>query len=762
MSYRAELINLHRLRHVRISLRYMSLACLVYSVLLSCSDPPPQHLSALPVGGSPLPPDMEVEEDGGEEPVEPVNPFAPRPATQACVLPTPPALAPMTLRSAELWAQKEPTSFALTATYPDSIFVSERRGSVWMWTPPTQPALFFDSDASAETSAEGLYGLAFHPNFEANRRVYTLKSSRECEAGAYCVVLSRWRAETVPPPVVDPSSEERLLEVPFDAPQQMRGQLLFGADGFLYVGIGAGEAGDSAEPARASLKGSVLRLNVDERDDRCNTLYRVPPTNPFAGSGCETDTPDRAELWAWGFSAPHQLSFDPINNALWVTDQRAQGEGAQEVNRVVGGGDYEELPPTYEHLDILQASPSPLRGLVGGGVYRGDEYPELRGQYLLSDQLSGLMVAFPVNLPEQASAMIDVERTDARGVKLWLQGRDGVIRLGGKESASGELLRLTSNEEAPAPETQTPRLLSETGCFSDLRSGRFADTVIPYEVNRPFWSDYAEKERAFALPVGAQLEYVEASKGLSVPVGGVLIKHLYMRDTQGSRRLFETRLMHHSERGWMGHTYRWREDGSDADLLDTGYEAQLAGPMGEMKWSFLNPSTCLDCHTEASGRTLGLEASQLNRPIPVEGGSLNQLEAWVDAGYLSLPLPASELASLIPVEEEIELSREAREYLQVNCASCHRPDGVSHLSFDLRADTPLAETGVCDALPTLGDLGIEEARLLAPGAPERSLILTRMRQRGVDQMPPVGSHFSDVEGVALITLWISQLQGCDE
>jgi len=321
---------------------------------------------------------------------------------------------------------------------------------------------------------------------------------------------------------------------------------------------------------------------------------------------------------------------------------------------------------------------------------------------------------------------------------------------------------LTSNEEVPAPETQTPRLLSETGCFSDIRRGRFADTVIPYEVNRPFWSDYADKERAFALPVGAQLGYVEASQGLSVPVGGVLIKHLYMRDTQGARRLFDTRLMHHSERGWMGHTYRWREDGSDADLLDTGYEGQLAGPMGEMQWSFLNPSTCLDCHTEASGRTLGLEASQLNRPIPVEGGSLNQLEAWVDAGYLSLPLPASELASLIPVEEEIELSREAREYLQVNCASCHRPDGVSHLSFDLRADTPLAETGVCDALPTLGDLGIEEARLLAPGAPERSLILTRMRQRGVDQMPPVGSHFSDVEGVALITLWISQLQGCDE
>jgi uncharacterized repeat protein (TIGR03806 family) len=371
------------------------------------------------------------------------------------------------------------------------------------------------------------------------------------------------------------------------------------------------------------------------------------------------------------------------------------------------------------------------------------------------------MVAFPVNLPEQASLMISAESAEARGVKLWLKSLNGELRLGGRGGATGALYLLTPNQEAPDPATQTPRLLSETGCFSEPLDGSFAQGVIPYEVNRPFWSDYAEKGRAFALPMGAQMSYDEPSRGLGVPTGTVLIKHLYMRDEDGERRLFETRLMHHSERGWMGHTYRWREDGSDAELVETGAQVELEGPMGTLDWSFLHPSTCLDCHTEASGRTLGLEVSQLNKALEVEGGSLNQLEAWAEAGYITLPAPAAELESLIPYDQELELDREAREYLQVNCASCHRPEGVAHLSFDLRANTPLAETGVCNQPATLGDLGIEGAQLLTPGDPEKSLILTRMRKRGVDQMPPIGSNVADIDGVALITLWISELEGCD-
>lgn len=747
------------------------LCLLCTNVLMNCSDPPPQKLSESPILMDTPPPEMSMEEEagvevevdmeiGGEPVLEPINPFTPRPNVQTCTLPTPPALALMDLRNAESWALKSPTSFAVTSTYPDAVFVSEKRGQVWMWSPGSQPVLFFDSLPSTDAEAEGLYGITFHPNFEQNRRVYTLKSSRDCRQGNYCVVLSRWRAETVPPPVVDPSSEERLLEVPFGAPQNMRGHLAFGLDGWLYVGIGAGVADEVEGPLRGALRGSILRLNVDERNYACNTSYSIPPTNPFASNACDIDTPDRAELWAWGLSAPHHISFDQINQALWVTDQKSTG--TQEINRVVGGGDYEALPPIYEHLDLTANDPIPLRGLVGGGVYRGNQYPELRGQYLLSDRNSGLMVAFPIGSPEQATPMIDVQTTDASGVQIWIFNEDGKIRLGGKESVNGELLLLTANQNEIPQELKIPRLLSETGCFSEISEGRFASSVVPYQVNRPFWSDFAEKERAFALPVGTQFFYEEAYKGLNVPVGGVLIKHLFMTDALGNRRLFETRFMHHSERGWMGHTYRWREDGSDAELVEDGYEDQLNGPMGNMQWSFLNPSTCLECHTEAAGRTLGLELSQLNREITVENGRLNQLEAWAEAGYITLPQPARDLESLIPEDQEIELNQEAREYLQVNCASCHRPDGISHLNLDLRANTPLNETGICNELPTLGDLGIDDARLLAPGAAERSLILTRMRQRGVAQMPPVGSKFSDIKGVALIALWISQLQGCEE
>ncbi|HEU4516819.1 MAG TPA: hypothetical protein VFR77_05915, partial [Steroidobacteraceae bacterium] len=105
----------------------------------------------------------------------------------------------------------------------------------------------------------------------------------------------------------------------------------------------------------------------------------------------------------------------------------------------------------------------------------------------------------------------------------------------------------------------------------------------------------------------------------------------------------------------------------------------------------------------------------------------------------------------------VSLEARARAYLHVNCSICHRPGGPTPAEIDLRHDTPLPDTGACDVAPSLGDLGITDARIIAPGDSARSELLSRMSRRDGFQMPPLASNRADPDGVALIGAWIDSL-----
>jgi hypothetical protein len=81
--------------------------------------------------------------------------------------------------------------------------------------------------------------------------------------------------------------------------------------------------------------------------------------------------------------------------------------------------------------------------------------------------------------------------------------------------------------------------------------------------------------------------------------------------------------------------------------------------------------------------------------------------------------------------------------------------------MDLRYSTLLAQTNACDVAPTAGDLGIANARLIAPGDATRSLIVARMNRRDANGMPPIGSAMVDAGGVALLTQWVNSLASCN-
>ena len=720
---------------------------------------------------------------GAVTPEDPANPLGPRPTAQTCWLPNPPA--PTPLMAEPISGVRVPSVVGAQvigglegASGGRAMVAVERGGGVWAWR-DGEPARAIGS-LTARGAALSVTALATSPSIEGGRALFVLAQVTRCANGAPCARLSRWRlADPTAPLALEPASEEVLLEVP-QGGQAGGGQaggaqgggalaaggLAFGSDGTLYVGVGAG-AGALA-PAQGALSGAILRLDVRATDPECGLAYAIPSTNPLAANRCGAGEGGRPELWAWGLRWPTRLSFDASSQGLFVS---VEGGGVSAVERVVGGGHHGW--PVMEGEACVEAGcdragfvlpmvtltrgaglPPDEPALTGGVVYRGATHPTLVGYYLYVDRAARRLVATPPNAPLRAQVILE-------GVDVVAISEDGdseVVLWG----ADGAASRLVSSSDAP-PAALFPQLLSLTGCFSDISSATLADSVVPYEVNRPFWSDLADKERAFAIPVGSEITYKPAGEPLGFPLDSVIIKTFYLTDRAGVKRRYETRLLHNSRQGWVGYTYRWRDDLSDADLLLNGYEQTLEGPLGPQVWSFLDPSACTECHTGPSGRTLGLSIEQLNLTAEYEGGALNQLDALERAGYLRLPAPPGTLDRLAPTgDESISVEREAREFLHVNCAYCHLPEGLPHLRLDLRLHTPLSEMGICDEPPTLGDVVVPNARLLAPGSPNRSVLLLRALARGFGQMPPLGSHMENFEGTAALALWISQLTGCSQ
>ena len=171
----------------------------------------------------------------------------------------------------------------------------------------------------------------------------------------------------------------------------------------------------------------------------------------------------------------------------------------------------------------------------------------------------------------------------------------------------------------------------------------------------------------------------------------------------------------------------------------------------------------MECHTSAAGFALGPEIAQLDLDFtyPATGRTGNQV-ATMDAVNYFTATPPSGIAPLVdPTDAGAPLNDRARAYLHTNCAQCHRPGGPTPSDMDLRYTTPLNSTNACNAPPRQGRLGNPSALLIAPGAPENSLVIERATRRDVHGMPPLGSSIVDTGGIALLTNWINDLSSCN-
>lgn len=322
---------------------------------------------------------------------------------------------------------------------------------------------------------------------------------------------------------------------------------------------------------------------------------------------------------------------------------------------------------------------------------------------------------------------------------------------------------------------QPPATLSGTGAFSNLASLTAASGLIPYEVNSPLWSDGAQKKRWIAIPSDGNRNSTDEqvifnpNAPWTFPAGTVAVKHFDLptnANNPNDIRRLETRFLVAIGNGdFYGVSYRWRIDGSEADLLPDGASDTINitnadGSFSSQTWDYPGRQDCRSCHNLGAGVFLGINTWQLNSNISYSSSSslLNQLEAWSDESLFTTSLQsATNYPAGVTVEDTTaSLEQRMRSYLAANCANCHNPASGFNTGFDLRFSTLLANTNLVYG-SLLYDLGIDGAHVITPQDPERSILYQRMNTVAVHKMPPIGRNVIHEAAVTTLNQWIMTL-----
>lgn len=669
------------------------------------------------------------------------------------------------------------------------------------------------------------YSIAFHPSFQENGHLF-IGSNDRVAAGDKRVRITRYRVDRSPPHRFRSDSAEVIIE--WESNGHDGAAVAFSPEGLMYI-----TSGDGTSDSDTNLKGQgldhllskVLRIDVDRPDP--GRLYSVPPDNPFvAMEGA------RPETWAYGFRNPWRMSVDPGTGHVWVGNN---GQDLwEQIYLVERGANYgwsvyegshifyanRELGPTPVSKPLLEHPHSEARSMTGGLVYHGSRFPKLRGAYIYGDhstgkiwgaRVEGRKVVWHKELADTSLAIVAFE-VDAEGNLLVLDYRD---------KGKGGFYSLEVNDALDSSE-RFPRRLSRTGLFASVSGHRLTPGMIPYSVNAPLWSDGAFKERSLYLPSADRQDEgpsgagagMTSNVGWSFPDRTVLVKSFGFNSERGGggeRRWIETRLLTRQQGEWVGYSYAWNREQTEAHLVgsegrDASVEISLAdGGQRRLDWRFPSRSECMVCHSRAANFVLGLSTLQMNKEHDYGGVTANQLEAlhylgvleraWSDEDRQSLRkqlqesgvnryrldsrvkqitaggsdravLPAelpfhwsAAFPRLVdPYDPREPLEVRARSYLHANCAQCHVQAGGGNSQISLAFSKSLRDMKMLDLEPLHHRFDIPDARLVAPGDPARSVLLHRMATRGRGKMPQLATSLVDRQAVELIREWIRRME----
>src|SRR6478609_494126 len=354
--------------------------------------------------------------------------------------------------------------------------------------------------AGSATDERGLLGMAFHPGWPANPRVYL---SYTANAGGLVSRIVEYQSRDGGQ-TLDAASGVVILQTYQPESNHNGGNIAFGPDGFLYIGLGDGGGGGDVHGAigngqrLSTLLGKMLRIDVNGSSG--TTRYAIPSGNPLSGGAvCNNDTgaftQNCPEIYAHGFRNPWRWSFDATSGELWVGDV---GQNAwEEVDRVVAGGNYgwrcREGAHAYDGncganagsaIDpVAEYSHAQGISITGGYVYRGSAIPALAGRYVFGDYGSGRIwhVAHDTTPTQQVSTGLD----SGLSISSFAQGADGELYI---VHFGGTLHRLRTGTGSGRV---IPAQLSATGCTAATDASQPSAGLIPYAPNAAFWSDGA-------------------------------------------------------------------------------------------------------------------------------------------------------------------------------------------------------------------------------------------------------------------------------
>jgi glucose/arabinose dehydrogenase len=278
------------------------------------------------------------------------------------------------------------------------MFIVQQAGSIRIVNNGSLGATpFLDITAKVSSGGEmGLLGLAFHPQFTQNHLFY-IHYDRTV-AGQIQSVIAEYHVSAGDANLADPNSERILLTVDQPFSNHKGGQIVFGPDGFLYIGFGDGGSGGDPMGNGQNLQtmlGKMLRIDVNSQSG--GKQYAIPPSNPFANGG------GLPEIFAYGLRNPWRFSFERSGTRLFVGDV---GQDAfEEVDILEGGKNYgwnvmEGLhcynPSTGCNMTgltmpIVEYPHSDGEAVMGGFVYKGTAISNLSGVYVFGDYISGTM-----------------------------------------------------------------------------------------------------------------------------------------------------------------------------------------------------------------------------------------------------------------------------------------------------------------------------------------------------------------------------------
>lgn len=293
----------------------------------------------------------------------------------------------------------EPIGVYFAPEDDNTLFILEQGGIIRLANAGTgtvsgTPFLNITSRVTSAGNEQGLLGLAFDPDYTDNGYFYV----NYTRAGNGATVVSRFKRSTGNPLVADGASEDIVISIDQPFSNHNGGQLQFGTDGYLYIGMGDG--GSANDPQGNGQNGNALLGKMLRLDVAVDSGYAIPADNPFVN-----DANVRDEIWALGVRNPWRFSFDQKTADLWIADvgqnvwEEIDFEPANTGGRNYGWRCYEgNVAFNTSGCQPQSAYTSPVAvynhsggncSVTGGFVYRGGSYADLYGKYLYTDYCTG-------------------------------------------------------------------------------------------------------------------------------------------------------------------------------------------------------------------------------------------------------------------------------------------------------------------------------------------------------------------------------------